>query len=404
MVNIDELASMFPGGFLIYEAWGEEKITYVNQQLLDIFSCATVEEFMELTGGSFRGVVYEDDLEEVQNSISEQIAKYADHTDHVVYRIKRKDGVIRWVDDYGRLISTSKGEELFGVFIKDITEKKLHENRQSIQEYMKWLKNVFDIVRLVDVSKATVCVWKENGEFEETEKRCFSVWNKEHRCENCISAKVLASKGQMSKYEFIGNEPYHVISKYIELEGRPYILEMVNRVEDKSLMEAYGKDKFADFIKSYNHKLYIDSLTGAYNRNYLEEQLSQLTGITAVAMMDLDYFKNINDSYGHDAGDEALKMFVNTVKSCIRAEDTVVRLGGDEFLVIFDNLPPENLYERLEMIRQKISETRCPEYPEMRITSSIGAVKAADCGSETRRRADHALYEAKKMRNCVKVE
>ena len=404
MVNMNELASMFPGGFMVYEAWGEERITYVNQQLLDIFSCTTVEEFMELTGGSFRGVVYEDDLEEVEESISRQIVKNADHTDHVVYRIKRKDGAIRWVEDYGRLISSSQGEKIFGVFIKDITEKKLQENRQSIYEYMKHLKNVFDIVRLVDVSKATVYVWKENGELEEEEKRCFSTWNKDHRCENCISAKVLASKGQMSKYEFIGNEPYHVISKYIELEGRPYILELVNKVEDMSLMDAYGKDNFADIIKSYNNKLYIDSLTGAYNRNYLTEQLSHLTGITVVAMMDLDCFKSINDSYGHDAGDKALKMFVNTVKSCIRAEDTVVRLGGDEFLVVFDNLPAEMLYAKLKMIQQKISEIQCPEYPEMRITSSIGAVRAADCSSDTRKRADHALYEAKKMRNCIRVE
>lgn len=404
MVCINEFASMFPGGFLMYEACGEEKIISVNQRLLDIFSCATVEEFMELTGGSFRGVIYEDDLETVERIISEQVANNADHSDHAVHRIKRRDGVIRWVDEYGILISSQQGEGLFGVSIQDITEKRLQEKRQSIQEYMEQLKSIFDVVRLVDVSKTTVCVWKENGEFEETEHRCFSVWNKEHRCENCISAKVLACKGQMSKYEFIGTEPYYVISKYLELEDGPYILEMMNKVEDRSLLGAYGKDAFADYIRAYNNKLYMDALTGAYNRNYLEEQLSQLTGITAVAMMDIDYFKNVNDSYGHDAGDEALKMLVRTVKSCIRAEDTVVRLGGDEFLVIFQNIPAEILYERLEMIRQKISETECPEYPKLRITSSIGAVRAFDCGNETRKRADHALYEAKKTRNCVKVE
>ncbi|KSV58074.1 GGDEF domain-containing protein [Acetivibrio ethanolgignens] len=395
MYDINETAFILPRGFMVYEAEGKERILYANEPILNIFACATVEELMELTGGSFRGAIYKDVMEEAE--------KYDDNTDNVIFRIKRRDGLIRWVEAYRQRFSIQLGE-FSGVFVADITEKKLQKDQQWIQDYIKNLETVFDIVRLVDVSEAVVYSLNENGNCEKTDRKCFSIWEKEHRCENCISAKVLASKGQMSKYEFIGNEPYYVISKYVELKGRAYILEMVNKVKNSSVLEAYGKENFADFIKSYNNKLYTDSLTGAYNRRYLEEQLSHLTGTTAVAMIDLDSFKKINDTYGHDAGDEALKLFVNIAKSSIRKEDTVIRLGGDEFLIVFDGPPLETLQEPLEQLCKRVSEARYPEYPKMQITLSIGAVRANDCGREARKRADHALYEAKKIGNCVKVE
>lgn len=401
--EINQIAEMIPGGFFIYEAEGKETILYANLATAEIFGCQTKEEFRELTGGTFSGMVYNEDYPQIEQSIEEQIATNKDMTDNVAYRIVKKDGTIGWVEDYGKLIVNGQGKKLFYVFISDITEKKLQQEKEELYKLLQHLNGLHEVARLVDVSKAVVYTVQPDGSLTETNQRCFSVWGKEHRCENCISAKALASKGYLTKYEFVGTEPFHVTAKYVEFNGRPFILELVSKVDNECLLEAYGKQGFADTIAEYNRKLYVDSLTGAFNRYYLEEQLEHLTDITAIAIMDIDHFKSINDTFGHDAGDVALKMVVDTIKACIRKEDTVIRLGGDEFLLIFEKIPQEKLEERLNHIRKEIGALQNGDYPSMKISVSIGAIVTSDCSSESRKRADQALYDAKQSRNQVKI-
>ena len=119
------MAESMPGGFFIYRADEDETILYINDVMLDIFGCKTEKEFRALTGGTFKGIVYPDDLHDVESSILRQVdnAEQNDkRLDYVKYRIKRKDGEIRWVDDYGRLVRTEEGEDVYYVFIRDITE------------------------------------------------------------------------------------------------------------------------------------------------------------------------------------------------------------------------------------------------------------------------------------------
>ncbi|MBP5200343.1 MAG: response regulator [Schwartzia sp.] len=115
-------AENMPGGFFIYRADGDEKILYLNDVMLDIFGCATEEEFRELTGGTFKGIVCPDDLPDVEASILQQVRRNDKRLDYVKYRIRRKDGAIRWVDDYGRLVHTEEDGDVYYVFIRDITE------------------------------------------------------------------------------------------------------------------------------------------------------------------------------------------------------------------------------------------------------------------------------------------
>ena len=105
-----------PGGFLIYYASGDERIVYANQGLLHIFQCSTFREFLDLTGGSFRGLVHPDDLDGVEDSIRQQIAASQYDLDYVEYRITRKDGAIRWIEDYGHFIHCEAGD-FFYVFL-----------------------------------------------------------------------------------------------------------------------------------------------------------------------------------------------------------------------------------------------------------------------------------------------
>ena len=118
-----------PGGFLIYRADQGEEIIYANQGLLRIFQCGTVEEFMAHTGGSFRGLVHPDDLEAVEHSIHAQIEASQHDLDYVEYRIHRKDGVVRWIEDYGHFFRSRTVGDIFYVFLSDATEK--HERQMA---------------------------------------------------------------------------------------------------------------------------------------------------------------------------------------------------------------------------------------------------------------------------------
>ena len=119
-----------PGGFLIYCAGRDEKILYANQTLLRIFQCSSMEEFLTHTGGSFRGLVHPDDLTEVEPGIQAQISASQYDLSNVEYRIPRRDGAIRWVESYGRLVHSRTVGDLFYVFLADVTEKRERSLRE----------------------------------------------------------------------------------------------------------------------------------------------------------------------------------------------------------------------------------------------------------------------------------
>ncbi|MBP3877211.1 MAG: response regulator [Lachnospiraceae bacterium] len=121
---IEEIGRHMPGGFFIYQAEGAGHILYVNKAVTDIYGCADVEEFRELTGNTFRGMVHPEDRAAVFGDISEQIETSEDKMDYVEYRIVRKDGTVRWVDDYGHYTETDAFGGIFYVFISDITDKR----------------------------------------------------------------------------------------------------------------------------------------------------------------------------------------------------------------------------------------------------------------------------------------
>lgn len=121
--EVKKFMDQMPGGFFIYRADGNEEIIYANEALLRIFMCDTMREFRQLTGNSFRGLVHPEDLEEVEKSIRKQIAESRFDLDYVEYRIIRKDGAIRWLEDYGHFVKSKSGD-IFYVFVGDSTEKR----------------------------------------------------------------------------------------------------------------------------------------------------------------------------------------------------------------------------------------------------------------------------------------
>ena len=126
MEVVREIGKQMPGGFFIYsdDEKDNEKLIYANKAVFDMFGCKDEEEFEKLTGNTFKGMVFEEDYIRITDSIHKQIKENEEKIDHVEYRIKRKDGAIRWVDDYGHYVENDIFGGLYYVFISDITEKK----------------------------------------------------------------------------------------------------------------------------------------------------------------------------------------------------------------------------------------------------------------------------------------
>lgn len=128
---MEEIAEQLPSGFVLYREDAEREILFVNRALLDLFDCATEEEFRALTGNSFNGMVHPEDFEQVQKSIDAQIAGTFGAFDHVEYRIRTARGAVRWIDDYGHFSHSEEYGEVFYVFLFDITEKMLARSAKS---------------------------------------------------------------------------------------------------------------------------------------------------------------------------------------------------------------------------------------------------------------------------------
>ena len=138
----------------------------------------------------------------------------------------------------------------------------------------------------------------------------------------------------------------------------------------------------------------IDTLTGLNNRRILE----RIRECSGVVMCDIDDFKKVNDTYGHDVGDIVIKRITEIIKENIRAKDYVCRFGGDEFLIGFVECPEKIIDERIERIREKVLQDEVLTHFKNNVTISFGFVinyNLEDIDSLIKK-ADEALYESKK--------
>lgn len=97
------------------------------------------------------------------------------------------------------------------------------------------IQGMFDLVRVVNVSLTKEFVFKKGSPPVEKDYECYAVWHKDHRCSNCVSAKALSCKGKVTKFEFVDNDVYFVVSQYVEVDDMPYIIEMVTKTSDETL-------------------------------------------------------------------------------------------------------------------------------------------------------------------------
>lgn len=274
--------------------------------------------------------------------------------------------------------------------------------RRQAEQEMECFRKVFPVVRLID---SQTLLRRDEGEAEDEQSiecLCYSFWKKEHPCANCTSLKALREKNQRTKLEFLEEDVYQVISRYVEIDNVPYVMELVREMDEDSLIDLAGSEKLVNKLLRYDEKLYLDALTGAYNRRYYEERVKDKKKEAGVAVIDLDDFKLWNDTYGHKAGDAALITIVKTIRKCIRKTDSLIRFGGDEFLLLLEGMNEDVFREKLQQIRHLIHKTPVPHYTQLRLSVSIGGVmaeneKIGDVVSV----ADKLMYQGKTQKNMV---
>lgn len=186
-------------------------------------------------------------------------------------------------------------------------------------------------------------------------------------------------------------------------EQRSAARDLIKRIDQNSLLSGAEKDVFLSQLLASSRQIYIDSVTDVCNRRYYDDRLRDLDGQFAFAMIDLDNFKSINDRFGHQAGDAALYRAAQTIQSELCAEDELVRYGGDEFFLLFHDIARDQLEPKLLAICEQVARIRIPEYPELRISASIGGAYETGKLSKLLRKADIAMYQAKAAHASVRI-
>lgn len=284
-------------------------------------------------------------------------------------------------------------------------EKEKSMTKQETEEMMKQLEKVFSIVRILDVEGLETANSLNKGKMPDHPCQCYSFWNRDTRCANCISARVLADKKQRTKIEFIDSDMYQVISRYIEIDNVPHIIEMINCLDSDTLIDSDGRKELIGKIAGFDKEIYLDVLTGAYNRKYYEDNVKMSTRVSGIAMLDIDDFKLYNDTFGHMAGDVALETVVGVIKEEIRKIDLIIRYGGDEFLIVMPGIEENSFVKKIRHIREKIDNTKVSGYPELKLSVSIGGVVSDGRPIEYAiDKADKLMYKAKIRKNMVVTE
>ena len=270
---------------------------------------------------------------------------------------------------------------------------------ENVQKDIQCLRKVFSIVRLVKVTHP-----EDRDTADGSELSTGDDDSRRSTCESCAPQThqiTFADKGMHLHFKVIDGKMYQIFARPLTIEGVPYVLEMLKHIDNTDLFLAEGYDQ----LMSFSQQLYIDALTGAYNRRFWEDKMKSFSGVAGIALIDLDDLKLYNDTFGHSAGDAALKTLVQITKKSIRRTDKLIRYGGDEFLLIMPNVSSSIFAEKLRTIQEHIHEANFPEFPGLKISASIGGAMLYN-GSieEVVSRADKLMYYAKSYKNTVAMD
>lgn len=275
---------------------------------------------------------------------------------------------------------------------------------------MEAMREENDIVRLVDPLERRVLT---DDLKSATGEICHAVWGRCERCENCTSLRALRNGSTLYKLEMVEGSTYWICSRYIRIDGQPVIAELVRNVTDRLIMDSDQRDEIGILINNFNRLLITDSLTGVYNRRFLDEnfipslhccRMDQIT--VNLAFIDMDEFKAINDVHGHSAGDRLLKDVAGFWKLHFDSRESgrerlVIRFGGDELLVIACGIPPERFEQEMSHYDKEMRKIcYLSDQTQFMFDFTYGIASSASLGvdwtwEELIESADKSMYRSK---------
>ena len=232
---------------------------------------------------------------------------------------------------------------------------------------LQYLQISYDLVRYVDPITNKVIHIEKDGKMWESETACSDIWNCLEKCSNCISRLSMQTGKRMTKLEVAGEDPYQVVSMYVEIDGKPCCLEMASRIDGDFMPDGYSKDEILSSVRIHKEKVYIDPVTGVYNKRYYVEKLSKMDNAAALMFADIKNFKRINENFGHQAGDDVLRQVAGVLRDVAAGKGDVLRYSGDDFVTVFFKATEEELSEIQKEMCGRVEALRFPELPGVQL-------------------------------------
>ena len=232
---------------------------------------------------------------------------------------------------------------------------------------LQYLQISYDLVRYVDPITNKVIHIEKDGKMWESETACSDIWNCLEKCSNCISRLSMQTRKRMTKLEVAGDDPYQVVSMYVEIDGKPCCLEMASRIDGDFMPDGYSKDEILSSVRIHKEKVYIDPVTGVYNKRYYVEKLSKMDNAAALMFADIKNFKRINENFGHQAGDDVLRQVAGVLRDVAAGKGDVLRYSGDDFVTVFFKATEEELSEIQKEMCGRVEALRFPELPGVQL-------------------------------------
>jgi diguanylate cyclase len=371
----------------------------------------------------WKNIIHPDDLERVENSLGKSLEERKPWFEE--YRAISKDGRIQyWVDRGEIRIGQDENNFILTGAIKDITERKLVEEalKESENKYRTLFQYSGDAILIIDGDKFVDCNpatmnmlgCKNKNELLNTHPSQLSPQLQPDGRSSIEKANEMISIAfDQGTNRFVWDHmrlngevfPVEVLLTAIPFEGRKILHVVWRDITRRKQME-----------EELKHLATHDPLTGLYNRQEFEQRLSneidrasRYKHTLSVFMLDIDHFKSVNDTYGHQTGDTVLRLFAELINNSIRKTDYASRYGGEEFLVL---LPETSLVIAIELAERLCNNIYQYSFPlddnkELNITASIGVASIPEHAQSSKdliKAADSSMYAAKEAgRNQVKT-
>lgn len=397
-------------GFAIYSPEGE--YLYVNQAYAEVNG---YESPKEIVGKTCHIAYDEKEYQRIEQAIMPALQKNGRWRGELLARRKNgstyfQEASITLLEDGGRVC-----------IVRDITwrkrsEERLHRSERFLNTIFNSIRDPFCIfdgdLRIIRVNEAYARMENKTAD-ELIGKKCYEVLEKrDSMCEGCVVGKTLTSADPCAKDKLIthqdGTETWMEIYTYpiLDEEGKvSHVIEYTRDITERKKTE----DEKRRLIDKLEHLSKTDGLTGLINRRALTGSLTyeidrakRYQSELAIILCDVDNFKAINDTYGHDAGDQALQVLSATLKTILRKTDIAGRYGGDEFMLIL----PETSIKGAESLAEKLlsavrdAELHVPNGRPIHLSMSIG-IAGLELDREGEnidtfvKRADDAMYVSK---------